>query len=63
MRAAADQPAINLLKDGDPRIREMAVRMLGRDCRENGKVEYTRPEAKQQPLAIANLEPLEGDGQ
>ena len=33
--------------------------MLGRDCRENGKVEYTRPEAKQQPLAIANLEPLE----
>ena len=33
-------------KDGDPRIREQAVRMLGRDCRENGQVEYTKPEAR-----------------
>ena len=37
--------AVEALKDSDPRIRELAVRMLGRDCRENGKVEYKRPEA------------------
>src|SRR5262249_36907262 len=29
---------------GEPRIREIAVRMLGRDCRENGKVEYNKLE-------------------
>jgi putative membrane-bound dehydrogenase-like protein len=39
----------------DPRIREMAVRMLGRDCRENGRVAYQKPEARQQPAALANL--------
>ena len=32
--------------------------MLGRDCRENGKVEYTKPEAKQPPAALAHLEHL-----
>ena len=32
-----------------PISREMAVRILGRDCRENGNVEYTKPEAKQPP--------------
>ena len=47
-----------LLKDDDPRLREMAVRMLGRDCRENGHVEYTKPEAKQPPAALAHLEIL-----
>jgi putative membrane-bound dehydrogenase-like protein len=52
---AAAQPA---LKDADPRIRELAVRILGRDCRENGKVEYTRPEAKLPPAALANLDIL-----
>ncbi len=36
-------------QQGDPRIREQAVRMLGRDCRENGHVEYT--EARGQAAA------------
>ncbi len=39
-------------------IRELAVRMLGRDCRENGKVEYTRPEARQPAAALAHLDTL-----
>ena len=51
--------AARFLKDDDPRFREMAVRMLGRDCRENGKVEYTKPEAKQPPLPVAYLEALQ----
>ena len=46
------------LKDDDPRIREQAVRILGRDCRENGQVEYTRPEAKQPPAALGHLDAL-----
>ncbi len=29
--------------------------MLGRDCRENGKVEYTKPEARRPPPALAHL--------
>ena len=37
---AGDLAALDALKDADPRIREQAVRMLGRDDRENGKVEY-----------------------
>ena len=41
-----DPAAESALKDADPQIREQAVRMLGRDCRENGKVQYTKPEAK-----------------
>ncbi len=55
---ATDHPAIKLLQDEDPRIREMAVRMLGRDCRENGKVEYAKADAKRPAAAIANLEAL-----
>ena len=59
-----DSLAEALLKDDDPRLREMAVRILGRDCRENGKVAYTKPEAKQLPAALAHLEilaPMAGD--
>ena len=52
------QSTATLLKDEDPRVRELAVRMLGRDCRENGKVEYTKPDAKQPPLSRAHLEAL-----
>ena len=55
---ATDHSSLKLLKDEDPRLREMAVRMLGRDCRENGKVQYTKPEAKQPPPAIAHLDAL-----
>ena len=43
---------------GDPRIRELAVRLLGRDCRENGAVEYQKPEAKKAPAALDRLDVL-----
>ena len=33
----------------DPRIREQAVRILGRDVSHNGKVEFTKPEADTPP--------------
>jgi putative heme-binding domain-containing protein len=53
MAALAD--AVN---QGDPRIREQAVRILGRDCRENGHVAYQKPDAMQQPAALKHLEVL-----
>ncbi|WP_165227512.1 PVC-type heme-binding CxxCH protein [Aquisphaera insulae] len=53
-----DAPAVAALKDADPRIRELAVRMLGRDCRENGRVEYANPAAKRPPAALAHLDAL-----
>ena len=49
---------IKFLKDKDPRVREMAVRMLGRDCRENGNVQYSRPEEKQTSEALTHLDTL-----
>jgi putative membrane-bound dehydrogenase-like protein len=55
---ASDDVALRFLREEDPRFREMAVRMLGRDCRQNGKIEYTRPEAKQPAAALAHLEVL-----
>lgn len=48
-------PAIAALKDDDPQIRELAVRILGRDNRENGQVEYLQPEAKLPPPAQQHL--------
>ena len=42
----------------DPRIREQAVRILGRDVSRNGKVEFTRPEADTPPPALKNLDVL-----
>ena len=53
-----DATIVPFLKDGDPRIREQAVRMLGRDVRENGKVEYKDVSAKQPPPATAHLAAL-----
>ncbi len=50
-----DSAAESVLNDADPRIREQAVRMLGRDCRENGKVDYTRPDARKPAAALAHL--------
>jgi putative membrane-bound dehydrogenase-like protein len=47
-----------VLKDDDPRLRELAVRILGRDCRENGKVEYNNPQAKQPPPVLAHQDAL-----
>jgi putative membrane-bound dehydrogenase-like protein len=57
---AGDVPARNALKDDDPRIREQAVRMLGRDDRTNGHVDFGRsPEAHEvDPPALAHLEAL-----
>ena len=53
-----DRLASTLLKDADPRIRELAVRILGRDCRENGHVEYKNAQAKEPPAALAHLDKL-----
>jgi putative membrane-bound dehydrogenase-like protein len=39
----------------DPRIREQAVRMLGRDCRENGHVEYQSGAVKEPPAALKHF--------
>jgi putative membrane-bound dehydrogenase-like protein len=52
---AALLPAISA---GAPGIREMAVRMLGRDCRDNGHVVYQKPEARQAPAALRHLDVL-----
>ncbi len=46
------------LKDDDPRQRELGVRIFGRDCRENGRVEYNDPKSKLLPPALGHLEPL-----
>src|SRR5439155_5525256 len=61
---AGDEAALKALKDNDPRIREQAVRILGRDDRENGQVEYNDPRAKRPAPAskhLAALIPLAGD--
>jgi putative membrane-bound dehydrogenase-like protein len=55
---AGDEAAKKALKDEDPRIREQAVRMLGRDDRDNGRVEYRNPDAKQPPAALMHLATL-----
>src|SRR5262249_43065471 len=57
---AGDSVAVAALKDIDPRIRELAVRILGRDERENGQVTYLKPEAKQPPPALKHLSALQG---
>ena len=54
-----------VLVDQEPRFREMAVRMLGRDCRDNGHVALTYDQSKTTPrLAEQNLKellPVAGD--
>ncbi|MFO0957465.1 MAG: PVC-type heme-binding CxxCH protein [Isosphaeraceae bacterium] len=52
---AGPAPVIAALKDDDPQIRELAVRILGRDDRDNGQVEYTKPEGKLPPPAQKHL--------
>jgi putative membrane-bound dehydrogenase-like protein len=47
-----------MVHQGDPRIREMAVRMLGRDCAENGHVTYADPKARPTPPATKHLDLL-----
>jgi len=53
-----DAIAKQALKDQDARIREQAVRILGRDDRENGQVEYKEASAKRPAAALAHLESL-----
>jgi putative membrane-bound dehydrogenase-like protein len=53
-----DAVAIAALKDGDPRIREQAVRILGRDLSRNGSVVFTKPEARKPFAAVAHLKDL-----
>src|SRR5262249_28448309 len=53
-----DLMARPILEDPDPRFRELAVRMLARDCADNGNVAYPHPEAKRPPSAMKNLELL-----
>jgi putative membrane-bound dehydrogenase-like protein len=59
---AGDAVALAALSDavnqGEPRIREQTVRILGRDCRENGHVEFQKPEARREPRALAHLDAL-----
>ena len=52
---AGDKAAYNALNDADPRIRELGVRILGRDDRENGQVEYLKADAKLPPPASKHL--------
>jgi putative membrane-bound dehydrogenase-like protein len=49
-----DAAAVDALKDRDPRIREQAVRILGRDVRENGHVAYNDPGQRQPAPAAAH---------
>ena len=53
-----DAAAVRALKDGDPRIREQAVRMLGRDLSRIGSVAFTKPEAKKPPKGLLHLNEL-----
>ncbi|WP_435008313.1 PVC-type heme-binding CxxCH protein [Tundrisphaera lichenicola] len=53
-----DSVAIAALKDGDPAIREQAVRILGRDISRVGNVVFTKPEAQKPPAAMAHLKEL-----
>ncbi len=61
---SGDAAVVPFLNDSDPRIREQAVRMLGRDVSENGKVEYNEESAKRPAVAskhLAVLSPLAAD--
>jgi putative membrane-bound dehydrogenase-like protein len=53
-----DAIAIKTLKDGDPRIREQSVRILGRDLSRVGNVVFTKVDVKKPFKAIAHLNDL-----
>ncbi len=53
-----DGAAIAALSDGEPAIREQAVRILGRDLSRIGTVTFTKPEAKKPPAAQKHLRAL-----
>jgi putative membrane-bound dehydrogenase-like protein len=59
-----DSAAITALKDADPRIREQAVRILGRDISRVGGVEFPAGEVRKPPAAqkhLASLLPMASD--
>ena len=61
---AGDLAAVKALKDDDGRIREQAVRILGRDDRTNGQVQVKASDAQQPPSAVdhlADLAPVAAD--
>jgi putative membrane-bound dehydrogenase-like protein len=45
-------------RDADPRIREQAMRILGRDVSQNGKVEFTKPDAQLPSPGLAHKSSL-----
>jgi len=53
-----DAAAVSALGDGEPAIREQAVRILGRDLSRVGTVAFTKPEAKRLPAAQKHLKAL-----
>jgi len=59
-----DSVAVAALTDGEPAIREQAVRILGRDLSRVGTVVFTKPEARR-PFAaqkhLTSLLPMAGD--
>ncbi len=61
---AGDRAALQALKNADPRIREQAVRILGRDDRENGKrrIQGSCREARRPGIEhLADLLPIAAD--
>jgi putative membrane-bound dehydrogenase-like protein len=55
---SGESTTLAALKDTDPRIRELAVRILGRDVSRVGTVELTKPEARAPLPAEKHLEAL-----
>ena len=55
---AGDEAAAAALHDEEPRIREQAVRILGRDVSREGNVEYVGDAEPQEPNAADNLDAL-----
>ena len=51
-------PAVTLANDPDPRVREQAARILGRDVSRMGDVTFTRPEAQRPLRALERLDDL-----
>ena len=56
-----DGTALAVLKDKDPSMRELAVRILGRDVATNGKVENAKPGDRPAQRFLADLLPMAND--
>ncbi|RUL88731.1 c-type cytochrome [Tautonia sociabilis] len=53
-----DEPAIAALSDADPRLREQAVRILGRDVSREGTIEFQGDARPRPPSALGHLDAL-----